>query len=285
MQNTYLEEYLDYLKYERSLSENTILAYKRDIKDFINFYEYFNPNQITIENISSYTKNLSKSNIKPSSIVRKIASIKGFFRFLNRRKKIKNNPTSNAQTPKLPKKLPTVITKDEINRILNTNMPILEHTILEVLYSTGLRVSELVNLKLTNVDLKNNNIKTFGKGSKERIIPIGTYANSTIKEYLKTREKILTLNNKTSEFLFINDLGDQISRQFVYLIIKKMGKLIGKNISPHTIRHTTATHMLENGADIRTVQEILGHVSVVTTQIYTHISKTKLKEIYKNIIG
>jgi len=286
-----LKEYVDFLKYEKNLSNNTIIAYKKDIEAFIDFIQKSNiTNAINInrENISDFTKYLSYNNIKPSSIVRKIASIKGFFRFLNTRREIKNNPSINASTPKIPKRLPKVISVEEIEKILTNKMNSEERAIFELLYATGLRVSELVNLNMIDIDLKENTVRTIGKGSKERIIPHGKKAKNAIKLYLQEREnKIKILNPKylNKEKVFLNQHGGAISRQYVYNFIKEQGKHINKEISPHTIRHSFATHLLENGADLRIVQELLGHTNIETTQLYTHISKKRLKEVYHSING
>ncbi|MBE7706068.1 MAG: tyrosine recombinase XerD [Cyanobacteria bacterium SIG30] len=286
-----LKEYVDFLKYEKNLSNNTIIAYKKDIEAFIDFIQKSNiTNAINInrENISDFTKYLSYNNIKPSSIVRKIASIKGFFRFLNTRREIKNNPSINASTPKIPKRLPKVISVEEIEKILTNKMNSEERAIFELLYATGLRVSELVNLNMIDIDLKENTVRTIGKGSKERIIPLGKKAKNAIKLYLQEREnKIKILNPKylNKEKVFLNQHGGAISRQYVYNFIKEQGKHINKEISPHTIRHSFATHLLENGADLRIVQELLGHTNIETTQLYTHISKKRLKEVYHSING
>lgn len=286
-----LNEYIDFLRYEKCLSENTILAYKKDIELFIKYEEEFKiytSSDVGRENISSYTYYLAENNIKPSSIVRKIASIKGFFRFLNARREIKNNPSLSVSSPKVPNRLPKVLTINEIEKILVSKMDLLDKAIFELLYATGLRVSELVNLEIKNIDFKNNTVRTIGKGSKERIIPLGSKAKSALKNYLLSREeKIKYVNPKNfkKDLVFLNLHGGALSRQYVYNFIKEQGKLLNKNISPHTIRHSFATHLLENGADLRVVQELLGHSSVVTTQLYTHISKKRLKEVYHTING
>ena len=167
--------------------------------------------------------------------------------------------------------------------MLHNNLTILEHVMMELLYSAGLRVSELVNLKTTDIDLNSKYIRCFGKGSKERIIPIGNTAKEVVQEYLPKRELILKKYNLDTKKLLISETGKIVNRQFVYTFIHNQGKLIHKNISPHTLRHSFATHLLENGADLRIVQELLGHSDVSTTQLYTHISKKRLKEVYFSI--
>ena len=198
------------------------------------------------------------------------------------RQNIKSNPSISITSPKLPKKLPKVLTVSEIEKILHNDLSIIELSIVELLYSAGIRVSELVNLKLKNLDLKQQIIKVFGKGSKERIVPINKKCINILKKYLKKRE-LIALKFDSEDFLFLNEKGKKITRQYVYNIIKKQGTKIHKSISPHTLRHSYATHLLENGADLRVVQELLGHSSIVTTQLYTHISKKTLREVYFNI--
>lgn len=284
-----ISEYLNWLEIERGLSKNTLEAYKNDL---IGFFDYFknveNLDEIKRNNFSEYTMFLASNNISSSSITRKLASIKGFFKYISANREIKSNPALSITSPKIPKRLPKVISLDEIKTILKNNMTIKEKAVFELLYATGLRVSELVNLEVKNIDLKNNLIKTTGKGSKERFVPVGKKAKAALNEYLKQRELILKTgfgSNHKENSIFINDNGKKITRQWVYNFIKKQGELIHKHISPHTIRHSFATHLLENGADLRAVQELLGHSSVVTTQLYTHISKKRLKEIYFQING
>ncbi len=284
-----ISEYLNWLEVERGLSRNTIDAYKNDL---IGFFDYFqnieNLDEIKRNNFSEYTMFLASNNISASSITRKIASIKGFFKYVSANREIKANPALAINSPKLPKRLPKVITFEEIKKLLNNRLTVKEKAVFELLYATGLRVSELVNLEIKNVDFKNNLIKTTGKGSKERFVPVGKKAKAALNEYLKQRELILKTkfgSNYKENAIFINDNGKKISRQWVYNFIKKQGETIHKQISPHTIRHSFATHLLENGADLRAVQELLGHSSVVTTQLYTHISKKRLKEIYFQING
>lgn len=284
-----ISEYLNWLEVERGLSRNTIDAYKNDL---IGFFDYFqnieNLDEIKRNNFSEYTMFLASNNISASSITRKIASIKGFFKYVSANREIKANPALAINSPKLPKKLPKVITFEEIKKLLNNRLTVKEKAVFELLYATGLRVSELVNLEIKNVDFKNNLIKTTGKGSKERFVPVGKKAKAALNEYLKQRELILKTkfgSNYKENAIFINDNGKKITRQWVYNFIKKQGETIHKQISPHTIRHSFATHLLENGADLRAVQELLGHSSVVTTQLYTHISKKRLKEIYFQING
>lgn len=281
-----ISDYLSRLKFEKGLSYNTILAYENDLIGFFDFLEIEeNVNEINLikrKNLSNYTRYLAKKEINPSTITRKIASIKGFFKFLCANYDVKSNPVMLISPPKLPKKLPKVLTISEIENILKTDLNIQELAIIELLYSAGTRVSELVELEINNIDLIQKIIKVFGKGSKERIIPINSKCVDILKKYIKEREMQILKFGK-EPYLFLNSKGKKISRQFVYNIIKKQGEKINKKISPHTLRHSFATHLLENGADLRVVQELLGHASIVTTQLYTHISKKTLREVYFKI--
>ena len=284
-----ISEYLTYLEVERGLSKNTVLAYENDILGFFDYFKNIeDPNEIKRIHFSEYTVYLAQNGLLSSSVTRKIASIKGFFRFLAANKEIKSNPSLSVSSPKIPKKLPKVISYEEIEKLLKNRLTIKEKAVFELLYATGLRVSELVNLTVKNVDFKTGLIRTTGKGSKDRIVPMGKKAKEALNNYMKERELILKAkmgSGAESDYIFLNDKSEQISRQWVYNFIKKQGETINKTISPHTIRHSFATHLLENGADLRAVQELLGHRSVVTTQLYTHISKKRLREVYFNING
>lgn len=284
-----ISEYLTYLEVERGLSQNTILAYENDILGFFDYFKNIeNPNEIKRIHFSEYTAHLAESGLLSSSVTRKIASIKGFFRYLSANKEIKSNPSLSLSSPKIPKRLPKVISYEEIEKLLKNRLTTKEKAVFELLYATGLRVSELVNLTVKNVDFKSNLIKTTGKGSKDRIVPMGKKAKEALNHYMKERGLLLKTklgSEAESDFVFLNEKSEKISRQWVYNFIKKQGETINKTISPHTIRHSFATHLLENGADLRAVQELLGHRSVVTTQLYTHISKKRLREVYFNING
>lgn len=284
-----VSDYLSYLEIERGLSENTIAAYKNDLFLFFEYFTNINSvEEIKRTHLSEYIKHLGKSGLNASSITRKIASIKSFFRYLCAARGLKSNPALEIAIPKLSKKLPKVVSIDEIEKLFKKRMNLLELAVFELLYATGLRVSELVELEIKNIDFKNNTLKTIGKGSKERIIPIGTNAKKALGNYFKERELHLKLSNsrkKAPQKVFLNNLGEKITRQWVYTFIKELGEDIHKSISPHTIRHTFATHLLENGADLRVVQELLGHANIVTTQLYTHVSKKHLKDVYFAING
>ncbi len=279
-----LSEYLDYLEVEKGLSVNTLEAYRRDLASFIDFCAesgISSLDEIKRTQINSFILNLRENNFNPRSVVRKIASIRGFFKWLSANEYIISNPAQTIEQPKLPKRLPKVMTVDEISAILNSGLTKLELLVVELLYGCGLRVSELVNLKMNNIDVNSKYIQCYGKGSKERIVPFGKKAQNALKHYLKDRDMII-LKNKLSDtkVLLIKDNGKFLTRQDVYSFIRGQGEKIHKHISPHTLRHSFATHLLENGADLRVVQELLGHSDVSTTQLYTHITKKRLKEVY-----
>lgn len=282
-----ISEYLTNLEVERGLSKNTILAYENDILGFFNYFNKIeNPNNIKRANFSEYTMHLIQNGIQSSSVTRKIASIKGFFRFLCANKEMTSNPSLSVSSPKIPKKLPKIVSVEEIEKLLKNRLTIKERAVFELLYATGLRVSELVNLLVKNVDFKSCLIKTSGKGSKERFVPMGKKAKTALLTYMKERDIQLKTkfgSKANSNYVFLNEKCEKISRQWVYNFIRKQGETINKTISPHTIRHSFATHLLENGADLRAVQELLGHRNVVTTQLYTHISKKRIREVYFNI--
>lgn len=271
-------EYLEYLELEKGLAQNTLDAYRRDLSEFAKNID--NIDSVNRMTINGFIRTLREKKLAPTSVIRKIASIRGFFKWAYSSGLIKQNPASTLEQPKVPQRLPKVITIKEVEELLHENLTPLEHVIMELLYSCGLRVSELVNLKLTDIDLASKYVRCFGKGSKERIIPMGEIAKQVIKEYLPKRDLLLKKYNLSTKRLFILPNGRLINRQDVYNLIHERGKLIHKNISPHTLRHSFATHLLENGADLRVVQELLGHSDVSTTQLYTHISKKRLKEVY-----
>lgn len=281
-----IAEYLESLEVERGLSENTIEAYGRDLNAFGEFLvqqgaEIFD--EVKRTHINYYIKKLHDENYTATSITRKIAAIRGWFRWLLANEIIAQDPSLSIELPKLSKKLPRVVSAAEIEKILSNHLDETEAVVMELLYGAGLRVSELVNLEIGNIDLNSKYVRCFGKGSKERIIPIGEKAKKSIINYLKIRDfYIKKFKLETKRFL-IKKNGKPVTRQEIYVFIRKQGELLQKHISPHTMRHSFATHMLENGADLRVVQELLGHSDVSTTQLYTHVSKKRLKEIYFSI--
>ena len=279
-----LSLYLEFIELEKGLSSNSIEAYRRDIEFFL---EYFsaktNLDEISRHDISNYIRSLKENNYAITSITRKISSIKSFFKWACTTNYAKNNPAQLIELPKRPKKLPKVMTLKDIEEILSHDLSKLEAVILELLYSCGFRVSELVNLKMTDINLKARYVLCFGKGSKERLVPIGEKAITKINEYLSERDFIIKKNKLDTKFLLLHENGRLVTRQDIYNLVHSQGEIIHKNISPHTLRHSFATHLLENGADLRVVQELLGHSDVATTQLYTHISKKRLKEVYFQI--
>ncbi|MCM1004172.1 MAG: tyrosine recombinase [Candidatus Gastranaerophilales bacterium] len=276
-----ISQYLEYLELEKGLSPNTIDAYRRDLYDFAGGVESLEKvDRITI---NSYIRTLKERKLAPTSVIRKVASLRGFFKWTTSMNILDKNPASTLEQPKVPQRLPKIISLKEIEEMLHSNLTPLEEVVMELLYSCGLRVSELVNLKMNDIDLSSKYVRCFGKGSKERIIPFGGKALEAIRQYLPQRELTLKKHNLNSKRFFVLDNGRFINRQDVYTLIHERGKQIHKNISPHTLRHSFATHLLENGADLRVVQELLGHSDVSTTQLYTHISKKRLKDVYFSI--
>ena len=274
-------EYLEYLELEKGLSQNTLEAYRRDLSEFSQGVEDIK--KVDRMSINMFIRKLRENKLAPSSIIRKIASLRGFFKWASSAGIIDKNPASTLEQPKVPQHLPKVVSIKEIEEMLHNNLTPLEHVIMELLYSCGLRVSELVNLKTNDIDLSSKYVRCFGKDSKERIIPIGEIAKKAVTEYMPERDFLVKKYNLNTKLLLIQNSGRFITRQDVYTFIHAQGKLIHKNISPHTLRHSFATHLLENGADLRVVQELLGHSDVSTTQLYTHISKKRLKDVYFSI--
>jgi len=282
--------YLDYLAVEKGLSRNSLEAYSRDLIDFINFFdekEIRDIRTITAGNMRTYISALRKKNLSTKSIVRKLASMKGFFKFLQVKGDIEENPVLAIESPKIWKKLPQTLSVSEVNSLLSqvdTGTPrgLRDQAMLETLYGTGLRVSELIELTINNINSEVGFLRCFGKGSKERIVPLGEIALNCINSYLeKGRPSFLKKSDST--YLFITRLGGKMTRQGFWKIIKKYARLAGikKPISPHTLRHSFASHLLEGGADLRSVQALLGHADISTTQIYTHLTTEKIREIYR----
>jgi len=285
----YLDIFLDYLRIEKGLSSNTVNAYRADLEKYFIFLKRKgkkNLEEVTKEDIVDFLFSLRETHAI-SSIVRFFSSIRSFYRFLFREKILKTDPTQLIEYPKLEKKIPEVLDFWEVERLLKTPslrtpQGIRDRAILEVMYATGLRVTELARLRLKDVNIEIGFLRCQGKGSKERIIPLGKIAKKFLGKYLfNARPKLL--KRKESEFLFLAQGGHPLSRQSIWKMIKKMVKRarIKKEVSPHTLRHSFATHLLERGADLRSVQEMLGHASITTTQIYTHINRLRLKEIHR----
>ncbi|MCF7873890.1 MAG: site-specific tyrosine recombinase XerD [Candidatus Omnitrophica bacterium] len=286
--DTYIEAFFDYLRVERGLAQNSIKSYKTDLSKYKKYLDKLginNPRRVKRDDISEFIFSL-RSSLSIGTISRILSSVKNFHQFLLREKIISDDPSSLIESPKLDKKIPSFLTSQEVVRVLKApnlkkNKGLRARAILETMYASGLRVSELVELKTQDANLEIGFIKCKGKGSKERIIPLGNTANHFIKRY-KQEVRPDLLKEKESTFLFLAQGGHKLSRQSVWKIIKAMVKKakIKKKVSPHTLRHSFATHLLEGGADLRSVQEMLGHANITTTQIYTHINQTRLKEIH-----
>ena len=274
--------YLEYLELEKGLAQNTIMAYERDIGALLDYFGG-NVENITRQNINSYIYYLKENKYTATSIARKIASIKGFFRWACANGYFKSNPTEFLEQQKLPKKLPKVLTVEEINKILAEDLTAVQRVIMELLYGCGLRVSELAGLNVNDVDIRAKYLRCFGKGSKERLVPLNKNAIKALKGFYPEREYIVNKYNLDTGKILLHDSGKPFTRQDIYNFIHSQGLKLHKSISPHTLRHSFATHLLENGADLRVVQELLGHSDVATTQLYTHISKKRLKEVYFSI--
>lgn len=285
----FLEKFLEYISVEKGLAKNTIDSYNRDLKSYISYLRTKNINILNDTNrttIVSYLLLMQKKGKASSSISRACAAIKSFYQFLFREHIIDEDPTDNLDTPKLEHRLPKVLTIEEVQMLLcqpntTTLLGMRDRTMLELLYATGMRVSELISLSTQDVNLEMGFLRCIGKGSKERIVPIGCVAIHYLEQYINNVRNMM-LNGKKIDTLFLNCQGNSMTRQGFWKIIKKYSHQAGinKRITPHTLRHSFATHLLENGADLRSVQEMLGHADISTTQIYTHITRNKIKEIY-----
>ena len=283
-----IEDFINHIMFEKGLSKNTSGSYRNDLNKYYEFLEkknIFSSRDISKSDIEKYLETLNKEEIKPSSIARKLTTIKAFHNYLFQKQILPVDVAETVERPKLRKKLPNVLTVDEVDRLLDikcdTVFDYRNKSMLELMYGTGLRISELLDLKLTDFDLENCIIRCKGKGSKERIVPIGEYTMDSLQNYLEVRN--LLLKKKNCEYLYLNNLGGRLSRFSFFKILKKLlvEKNIHKDVSPHSLRHSFATHMLEYGADLRSIQELLGHSDIATTKIYTHISNNKIKREYE----
>ena len=279
-----IRSFLNSLYIEKGLSKNTVSSYENDISSFLSWLNKKQKNyqHVSSKDINEFISNLFNSGLKSSSINRKISSIKHFYLFLSKKKIIKYSPADEIETPKQEKYLPISMSEEEVERLLNSpnSNQIIERrdkAMIEILYATGMRISELVNLKLTDVDFNRSVLKVFGKGSKERLVPYGEKAAEALHIYLRDRKR------SDSKSVFLSNRGSQITRgafwQRIKIYIKREN--LKSSISPHTLRHAFATHLLNRGADLRSVQILLGHSDLSTTQIYTHIAKKRLGEILK----
>ena len=282
-----LKEYLNYVAVERGCSRNTVLAYGRDLRSYLAGLRrdgVTRPEQVTRERIEAHVRRLRESGLAISSVERAVSAIKGFHRFMVAERIADNHPA--ADLPKKPDRLPDVISREQAAALLDQPFPESpagqrDHAIVEVLYGCGLRVSELCGLDLRQVMLDEQVLRVVGKGDKERIVPIVGSAASVLGEYLETWRPQLVSSRVSSSAVFLNNRGRRLSRQSVHALVAKAGTVVGiEGLHPHTLRHSFATHMLEGGADLRIVQELLGHADISTTQLYTHLDRTHVREVY-----
>jgi len=287
----FVKEYLAYVKLEKNLSNNTVISYKNDISAFLTFLKVSgidDLSDISSDNIGGFFKTLKELGLSGSSSARYFSSLKGFFLYLLKNKYILKNPIEKITPPKMSKKLPGVLDVNEIEKILsapnvNDKLGLRDKAILELFYACGTRVSELINIKVSDLFFDDEIIRVFGKGSKERLIPIGSSAIKWVGEYLKKSRPLLMKKSVSENNLFLNSRASKLSRMGIWKIIDRYVKEaeIKKDVHPHTFRHSFATHLLEGGADLRAVQEMLGHADISTTQIYTHIDRDYIKQIHK----
>jgi len=285
-----LDDFKLYLEVERNLSLHTVKAYSSDMADFINFYKNCNICELNYKNMRSYLSEIQMRNYTKTTISRKIAAVKTFYKYLYRERLVASNPALNLKTPKKSRNLPEFLTEAELNLIftemkINTPSQQRDKAILEVLYATGMRISELCGLDFENLNLDANEITVFGKGGKERIVLINDKAKKYLVNYIQEiRPKLQEEQNSTTKAIFLNLSGCRLQQKSVHRVIKNITKQLNfyKSVSPHTFRHSFATKLLENGADLRVVQELLGHASISNTQIYTHVSTERLKQAYLN---
>ncbi len=285
---SYIKGFKSYLRLEKSLSDNTVQAYLRDIGKFVNYLETesikLNAEEIKLEHFEGFVKAINELGFDAQSQARIIAGIRAFYRYLLMEDIVSENPTELLTAPKLSRKLPDTLSVDEINALvdsidLSTPQGVRNRAMLEVLYGCGLRVSEMTTLKISNLFLDVDFIKVIGKGDKERLVPIGSQAIKYINMYKNEVRVHVPVQKGEEDFLFLNRRGKGLKRMYVFLVIKECAAKIGlqKTISPHTFRHSFATHLIEGGADLRAVQEMLGHASITTTEIYTHLDRDYLR--------
>lgn len=284
-----VEEFIHYIQVEKGLSENTVAAYRRDLAAFTAFLHtegIARLSGVDRRAVLAYQIRIKRSGLNLSTVRRRMVVVRVFFRFLILEGKIAVDPTENIESPKGIRKLPHALSPGDVEKLIKapdpkTPLGMRDRTMVEVVYATGLRVSELVALKIPDINLEVGYLVTMGKGGKERLVPLGDAAQSWLRDYLG-HARLGLLKSKESEFLFPNRFGKKLSRQGFFKIIKKYALKAGikKEISPHTLRHSFASHLLENGADLRSVQAMLGHADISTTQIYTHVTREKLKRVF-----
>lgn len=284
-----VDEFLYYLVVERGLAENTLASYNSDLQQFLQYLENSRVKSLREVNhglLVAYLVKMQQEGRAPATISQHLAALKAFYHFLLKERLVDSDPTANLESPRQTKKLPQVLTVDEVERLLSQPRPdtpagLRDKAMLELLYATGLRVSELVALNVDQVNLEGEFIRCLGKGSRERVVPMGQVACFHVRTYLENgRGKLI--KKKMEPALFVNQHGRRLSRQGCWKILKGYARAanLKKEITPHTLRHSFATHLLENGADLRSVQELLGHADIGTTQIYTHLTRKKIREVY-----
>ena len=284
-----LNDFCDYLKIDKKYSNLTVDSYRTETKKYLDFFKEkkINVNDIKNSDIKEYLNHIKSEDISDRSMAHNVSVIRTFYKFLLIEKIVNVNPSEFLELPKLRKNLPTTLSKEEIETLLDINLKdnysYRNKAMLELMYATGLRVSELVNVKINDIDFENCFIRTMGKGSKERIIPINDYSLYYVKKYIMEYRGSM-MKREHHDYIFVNNHGMKMTRQGFFKIIKALAKEknIKTDISPHTLRHSFATHLLDYGADIRSIQEMLGHSNISTTQIYTHVSSEHLKENYNN---
>ncbi|MEW9049755.1 MAG: site-specific tyrosine recombinase XerD [Neobacillus sp.] len=286
-----LKDFMHFMLVEKGLAKNTLLSYERDLKSYMRYLKTVesveslnNVQRVHIVHFLGFLKEQGKS---AKTLARHVASVRAFHQFLLRDKAANQDPTVHIETPKLERSLPKVLSLQEVEKLLETpnkqgHFGLRDKAMLELLYATGIRVSELINIDLENVHLTMGFVRVIGKGDKERIVPVGRTASEAIQAYLNNGRPHFISKKYRSNALFLNNLGNRLTRQGFWKILKKLTQEAGiiKELTPHTLRHSFATHLLENGADLRAVQEMLGHADISTTQIYTHVTKTRLKDVY-----
>ena len=288
----FIREYMKMLKVERNLARNSLESYQRDLNQYHDFLQNnLNVKSIrktTLGDIRSYIRYLNDKAMSANSIKRAISSIRTYYNFLSAEGKMKDNPAQLLDTPKVPQKLPNVLTIQEIDMILsiipnNKPMSLRDLAIFEMMYSCGLRVTELCDFKTTDILWDSEMIRVQGKGDKQRFIPVGPIAHDNLNNYLNNERPSLADKNHNVSEVFLSKNGLKLTRMMIWVLLKKWTEASGleKEVSPHTLRHSFATHLLEGGADLRSVQEMLGHTDITTTQIYTHLDKEHLKEVHR----
>lgn len=288
----YVDDYIGHLSVERGASPHTLEAYGRDLSDYVGFLHsrgVSEPGDVTREDATAFVASLRERGLAPSTVERKLSSVKGFHRFLVREGVTENHPTARLPLPKVPERLPKLVSIDDISRLLSQPFPdgavgLRDRAALETLYGCGLRVSELVGLDTTDVDLESGYVRVFGKGSKERMVPVAGMAVHALEAYLAQGRPLLRSRRSLGSgdpAVFLNQRGGRLTRQAIYGMVRSYGAKAGlAGLHPHTLRHSFATHLLEGGADLRALQEMLGHSDISTTQVYTHVDKRHIREEY-----